>query len=48
MFVLLNIFIGENGFTGWLKTLNSYRIVRLLVYSAKLPLDVTMVISTCR
>jgi len=33
---------GENGFTGWLKTLNSYRIVRLLVYSAKLPLDVTM------
>ena len=33
----------ENGFTSWLKTINSYRIVRLLTYPARLQLSVAMV-----
>jgi len=32
----------ENGFTSWLKTINSYRIVRLLTYPARLQLSVAM------
>ena len=33
----------ENGFTSWLKTINSYRIVRLLTYPARLQISVAMV-----
>jgi len=32
----------EGGITGWLKTINSYRIVRLLTYPAKLPINVAL------
>ena len=33
----------EGGALGWLKTINSFRIVRLLTYPAKIPLNVAMV-----
>ena len=33
----------ESGALGWLKTINSFRIVRLLTYPAKIPLNVAMV-----
>ena len=33
----------ENGFTSWLKAINSYRIVRLLTYPARLQLSVAQV-----
>ena len=33
----------EGGITGWLKTINSFRIVRLLTYPAKLPINVALV-----
>ena len=33
----------ENGFTSWLKTINSYKIVRLLTFPARLQLSVVQV-----
>ena len=32
----------EGGVTGWLKSINSYRLVRLLTYPARLPYNVAM------
>jgi len=36
----------ENGFTSWLKTINSYRVVRLLTYPARLQISVAMKLVT--
>ena len=33
----------EGGVTGWLKTINSFRLVKLLTYPARLPYNVVMV-----
>ena len=33
----------ESGMTGWLKTINSYRIVRLMTYPARLPINMAKV-----
>ena len=33
----------EGGLTGWLKTINSFRLVRLLTAPARLPINVTLV-----